>query len=383
MFKNLRELILSMPTEESCREYLAQQRWENGQAECPYCGHKKCYPIEKGLRYKCANNKCYKRFRVTVGTIMEASNIPLVKWFSAIYLVTAHKKGISSYQLGKDLGIAQKNAWFMLHRIREALNPKENIKLDNIVEVDEVYIGGKVGNMSKSKRKRLRDEGNTYNTKTMVMGMLERGGNLKLIPVGSNTNTQAICPTVKANVDTDAVLITDSLSTYTNLSNQYAGHEVVNHTEMEYVRDKVIHTNSIEGAFSLLKRSIIGIYHQVTPKHLKRYCDETMFRYNLRGMNDAARFTYSLSQVNGRLTWKDLVRKDEPNNFVAVRNVRTEEQTQKRIVRPIVQMNEGVIVAEFKSIRECSRQTGIATELIREVLIGIKITTHGYQFKYL
>ncbi|MGG9972755.1 IS1595 family transposase [Ferruginibacter sp. SUN002] len=383
MFNNLRELILSMPTEQACREYLAKQRWEDGVAICPYCGHGKCYLIEKGERYKCASKECYKRFRITVGTIMEASNIPLVKWFTAIYLVTAHKKGISSYQLGKDLGIAQKNAWFMLHRIREALCSKENIKLDNIVEVDEVYIGGKVGNMSKSKRKKLREEGNTYNTKTMVMGMLERGGNLKLIPVGKSTNTQAICPTVKQNVDTDAVLITDSLSTYTNISKDYAGHEVVNHTEMEYVRDKVIHTNSIEGAFGLLKRSIIGIYHQVTPKHLKRYCDETMFRYNLRGINDAARFNYSLTQVNGRLTWKQLVKKEDTPTFIATRNIRTEEQTQKRVIRPIVQMNEGVIIAEFKSIRECSRQTGIATELIREVLIGIKITTHGYQFKYL
>lgn len=143
----------------------------------------------------------------------------------------------------------------MLHRIREMMKPKDNIKLDNIVEVDEVYIGGRVPNMSKSKRKKLRDTGTINEHKTMVMGFFERGGNLKLIPVGGSNSIMAIQPTV---------------------------------------RDSVIHTNSIEGAFSLLKRSIIGIYHQVTPKHLARYCDETMFRYNLRGMNDATRFNYSI-----------------------------------------------------------------------------------------
>lgn len=382
MFNNLRELILSMPTEESCREYLAKQRWENGQAECPYCGHKKCYPIENGLRYKCANNKCYKRFRITVGTIMEASNIPLVKWFTAIYLVTAHKKGISSYQLGKDLGIAQKNSWFMLHRIREALNPKENIKLDNIVEVDEVYIGGKVGNMSKSKRKQLREEGNTYNTKTMVMGMLERGGNLKLIPIGHSSNMAAINPTVIENVDTDAVLITDSLISYKQLAPTYAGHEVVNHKENEYVRDKVIHTNSIEGAFSLLKRSIYGIYHQVTPKHLNRYCAETMFRYNLRGVNDAARFTYTLSQVNGRLTWKQLVKKEE-QPVTAIQEVERPKVQYIGQKIAIVQLQFGKPVAEYTSIKEAAEALNINEASIRKVLTGIMHTTHGYQFKYL
>ena len=155
MFNNLRELILSMPTEKACVDYLAKQRWTDGKAICPYCGHGKCYSIEDGLRYKCANNKCYKRFKINVGTIFEASNIPLTKWFTAIYLVTAHKKGISSYQLGKDIGVTQKSAWFMLHRVREVMRSKVSDKLNNVVEVDEVYIGGKVPNMSKSKRKKL------------------------------------------------------------------------------------------------------------------------------------------------------------------------------------------------------------------------------------
>jgi hypothetical protein len=186
------------------------------------------------------------------------------------------------------------------------MKDKVNTKLDNIVEIDEVYIDGKVGNMSKTKRKELRDNGTAYHTKTMVMGLLERGGNLKLVTIGASNNILAIQPTVRENVDNDAVLITNSLPSYTGLKNEYAGHEVVNHSGNEYVRDKVVHTNSIEWAFSLLKRSILGIYHSVTPTHLTRYCDETMFRYNLRGMKDADRFTYSLSRLEGRLTYKQL-----------------------------------------------------------------------------
>lgn len=309
MFNNLRELILSMPTEEQCREYLAEQRW-NGKPECPYCGHGRAYKIEGGKRYKCANDECYKKFSVTVGTVFEASKIPLVKWFTAVYLAASHKKGISSYQLGKDIGVSQKCSWFMLHRIREMMRVKEPIKLDNIVEIDEVYIGGKVSNMSKSKRTKLRKEGRSYDTKTMVMGMIERGGNLKLVALGKDNSADVLKPVIKDNVDTDAVLITDGLNSYTGLQDEFAGHEVVNHAGDEYVRDSVFHTNSIEGAFSLLKRSIIGIYHQVTPKHLSRYCDETMYRYNTRKMKDAARFTMSLQNVEGRLTWKKLIQKE-------------------------------------------------------------------------
>lgn len=382
MFNNLRELILSMPTEKACREYLAKQRWVDGKAVCPYCGHGKCYSIEDGERYKCASKECYKRFKITVGTIFEASNIPLVKWFTAIYLVTAHKKGISSYQLAKDIGCTQKTGWFMLHRIREAMRTKVATKLDNIVEVDEVYIGGKVSNMSKSKRTRLRETGMTYNTKFMVMGMLERGGDLKLIPIAGTNNTDVLQNAVLENVDTDAVLITDSLTSYNGLGNVYAGHEVVNHTEQEFVRDKVLHTNSIEGAFSMLKRSIYGIYHQVTPKHLARYCSETMFRYNNRDINDAARFTYSLSKVNGRLTYKELVDKaNEPVKILLPRN--TPDLTKKgKHNRAIIQFKDGQPIAQYKSMSEAARETGIDASAIRLVLIGKNVSTYGYQWKY-
>src|SRR6185369_17491163 len=143
MFKNLRELIATMPDEKQCKRYLAEQRWPDGKVICPYCGCDRIYKIEERDRYKCASKQCHKKFSVTVGTIFEASKIPLTKWFMAVYLCIAHKKGISSYQLGKDIGASQKTAWFMLHRIRELMRVKTETKLENIVEVDEVYIGGK------------------------------------------------------------------------------------------------------------------------------------------------------------------------------------------------------------------------------------------------
>ncbi len=379
MFNNLRELILSMPTEETCREYLIQQRW-NGKPECPYCGGGKVYKIEKGERFKCGNPECYKKFSATVGTVMEASKAPLVKWFTAIYLIGNHKKGISSYQLAKDIGVTQTTGWFMLHRIREMMRPKEDVKLDNIVEIDETFVGGIVGNMSKTRRAKLRTEnGGTIQNKTMVVGLLERSGNLKLVALGKETGRHILQPLVRKNVDTDAVLMTDSSSNYEGLNNEFAGHEVVNHSGNEYVRDKVIHTNSIEGVFSLLKRSIIGIYHSVTPKHLSRYCDETMYRYNTRGIKDAARFTMSLQRMEGRLKYKDLIYSPEP-----IKSNQFGEQVTRRGSerRPVYQIRNGEILNRFDTIKEAGEKTGIMPQHISRCVRGVKKTTGGFEWKY-
>ena len=176
MFTNLLELIKSMPDEATCRKYVAEQRWGKDRVVCPYCQNEKAYVIEGGKRYKCASKTCYSKFSVTVGTIMEASNIPLVKWLTAIYLVSAHKKGISSYQLGRDLSIAQKNSWFMLHRIREMLKGSLSRKLDNTVEADETYVGGSIKNKHISVRKQYAETKNWLSNKTTVLAMIERNG---------------------------------------------------------------------------------------------------------------------------------------------------------------------------------------------------------------
>lgn len=367
-----------MPTEEICREYLVQQRW-NGKPLCPYCGSGKVYRIENGKRFKCGNSECYKKYSVTVGTVFEASNVPLVKWFTAIYLIGNHKKGISSHQLAKDISVTQTTAWFMLHRIREMMRPKDNIKLDNIVEIDETFVGGIVGNMSKTRRAKLRTEkGGTIQNKTMVVGMIERSGNLKLIAMGKETGSGILQPLVRKNVDTDAVLITDCSFNYEGLNKEYAGHEVIKHKEDEYVRDGVIHTNSIEGVFSLLKRSIIGIYHSVTPKHLSRYCDETMYRYNTRKIKDAQRFSLSLQRLDGRLKYKDLIH--NPDTIEAQYGSQIVGKSGSK--RPVYQIENGQIIATYDSLTSAQNATGINKSGISAALRGIKPSAGGYKWKY-
>ncbi len=383
MFTNLRELILSMPTEETCREYLAQQRW-HGKPVCPYCGCTRIYNIEKNKRYKCGNSECYKKFSVTVGTVMEASNIPLLKWFTAIYLISAHKKGISSHQLRKDIGVSQKCSWFMLHRIREAMRVKGSVKLDNIVEADECWIGGRVKYMRKSKRAKLRTgAGGTIQNKVMVVGMIERGGNLKLVACGKETGPGIVQPILAENIEKDAVIITDYSHNYSGLVNQFAGHEMINHNNDEFCRDGVIHTNTIEGAFGMLKRSILGIYHAVSSKHLSRYCSETMYRYNLRKMKDPERFTLTLQNVEGRLKYKDLVKKSASELTPQIIEI-PERQiiAHKKHGRPVYQMRNGKVVAYFKSMTEASNNTGIKHVAICRCAKGERKTAGGYEWKY-
>lgn len=380
MIKNLQDLMVKFKDETVCREFLVKQRWPDGNVKCQYCGHDKCYRIENGNRFKCANNKCYKRFRVTVGTIFEASNIPLNKWFPAMYLILSHKKGISSCQLARDLGVTQKTAWFMLHRIREQLKANNSPMLSGTVEVDETFVGGIVGNMNKTRRAKLRTEnGGTTPNKTMVVGLLERTGNLKLVALGKETGRHILQPLVRNNVNNDAFLITDNSSNYDGLGKEYKEHEVVNHSKDEYVRNGVIHTNSIEGAFSLLKRSIIGIYHSVTPKHLSRYCDETAFRYNTRKITDPTRFDLSLTMVEGRLKYKDLIQETpvvESNQFG--------EQIvgQQGAKRAIYQVKEGVIINQFSSLKDAEAKTGIKWQGISKVVRGKRATAGGYVWKY-
>ena len=306
MFKNLHELIATMPDEKSCRDYLIKERW-NGVIKCPYCGFERCYVIEGGKRFKCAYKACYKKFSVTVGTIMEASNIPLNKWLMAIYLGTAHKKGISSYQLGKDIGVAQKSAWFMLHRIRQMMTPNEDIKLNGIVEVDEVYIGGRMKNKHQSVRAKHKEYNATHaGNKTGVMGLIERGKDLKTEVIDSNKKT--LKEMIRGNVEITSTIITDALVAYKGLDKEFAAHEIIYHDKDEFVRG-IVHTNTIEGFFAYLKRSIFGIYHQVSPKHLQRYCDENGYRYNTREMTDPERFNASLQNMERRLTYKTLIGK--------------------------------------------------------------------------
>jgi transposase-like protein len=382
MVKNLKDLFAKFSDETVCREHLIKQRWPNGKVICQYCGHDKCYRIENGDRFKCANNKCYKRFRVTVGTIFEASNIPLSKWFIAQYIIMSHKKGISSIQLGKDIGVTQKTAWFMLHRIREQLKANNSPMLSGTVEIDETYIGGKVGNMNKKRREQNKK---TPFIKAPIVAMIERDGRV-LSKVVDGLTRGNILPYINENVSDKAKIMTDTSTLYFPLKDAYE-HQSVNHDSFQYVNGSC-HTNTVEGYFGLFKRMLIGIYHQVSTKHLQRYVDEHNFRYNSRKQRDGERFYEALGNVEGRLTYKRLVNAPSPE---FVRDIPLtsknpypgKESKLGRKRKPVSIMKDGIVLATYSSINEASYVTGISSKAIQRAAKNPIRSTFGYQWKYI
>lgn len=292
-FKSLYELFEAIPDEQAAINFLKAILWQRGKF-CPYCGHDKLYPFSDGKTWKCA--QCRDRFSIRVGTIFEDSKIPLRKWLAAIWFITSHKKGIASTTLARDLHVTQKTAWFMLHRLRHAARTRTfNRTLKGIVEADETFIGGKDKN--KHAHKRGKDD------KVVVFGMLERGGELRAHPIGSLKEVKS---EVIANVEKGANLMTDEWPGYQGVDKHVKRYSV-NHSAGEYVRQYFAHVNSIEGVWSLLKRQIYGIHHFVSPKHLHRYVNEAVWRYNRRAVEEAPRLAEFLGRINGRLTYKALV----------------------------------------------------------------------------
>lgn len=284
--------------EQTCRDYLADLRW-NGKTICPHCGSiDSSYRFKDGKLFKCRS--CQKQFTVRVGTVFEDSHLSLQKWFLAIYLATSLKSGISSVQLSKYLGITQKSAWFMLHRIRQVVE-EEGLELSGTVETDETYIGGKVNNRSLKHR-------NDDDTKQVVFGMVERKGKTIMKHVISS-GARSLLPVIQNKVNKDSKLYSDEWGSYASLKGMGYDHEKINHSRGEYVNG-LIHTNTIEGVWSQLKRGIDGIYHHVSPKHLQRYCNEYQYRYNTRELNDFERFNDWLNLINNKkLTYRKLIAK--------------------------------------------------------------------------
>lgn len=299
-FKSILDLVKAFPDEKTCMEYLAEMRW-NGVVVSPFDETSKVYITARG--FKCKNTGKY--FNAKVGTIFEDTKIPLIKWFMALYIFSSHKKGISSHQLAKDIDVTQKTAWFMLHRLRFAFNQPELREFDSIVEIDESHIGGADKNKHMSK-KRNKQGPDPDNAKAAVLGMKDRRtGNVKASVI-TNRSSEGILEQVSKQVQMGGIVITDDARNLLALANNYS-HMRVNHSAKEYVNG-FAHTNGIENFWSHLKRGIDGIYHWVSVPHLQSYVNEYQLRYNTRKFTTAGRFDLVLSNVAGRLTYKELIK---------------------------------------------------------------------------
>jgi transposase-like protein len=293
--------------------FVASLRWPDG-VRCPHCDSVDCSYVKSRRIWQCKN--CRKQFSVKVGSIFEDSPIPLSKWLPAMWMLVNCKNGVSSHEIARDLGVTQKTAWFMLHRLRLAIQAKSFDKMDGDIEIDETYIGGKARNMHISKRKRVfkGSHRNAFLGKVAVLGLLDRHGKdgtsqIRTAIVAGRKKGH-LQPVVREHVEAGSSLNTDAHFSYQGLAADYM-HHVIDHAEA-YV-DGQVHTNGLENFWSLLKRSVRGTYVNVEPFHLFRYLDEQVYRFNNRKQTDAMRFLEACASVFGkRLTYTALTGKELP-----------------------------------------------------------------------
>ena len=312
-FNNIISLTSYFNTKEKCQQAIIESRWADGDVVCPYCGAHHCSKRGDG-RFRC--NHCLKNFSCLVGTIFENTKLPLIKWFVAMYLISSHKKGVSSHQLSRDLDITQASAWYMLQKIRLLYPQSDAEAFEGTVECDEVYIGGK----EKWKHKSMRTphtQGRSTLTKTPVFGMMERtyieDEKGDIVPMSyvhafvvEKTDKATLQPIIKQFVAEGSTVITDELNAYSGLSMSGYGHAVVNHGAEQYTNGDIF-TNTIEGFWSYFRRMITGCYHDVSDEHLQQYIDEAVYRWNTRKMDESERFAHMFAKSIGLIVrWSEV-----------------------------------------------------------------------------
>lgn len=312
-FNSVISLTSYFTSDEKCKQAIIESRWSDGDVVCPYCGGHHC-AVRKDGKFRCKH--CGKNFSCHVGTIFENTKLPLIKWFLAMYFISSHKKGISSYQLATNIEVTQTTAWYMLQKVRLLYPQSDAEAFDGTVECDEVYIGGK----EKWKHKSMRTpktQGRSTKTKTPVFGMMERStfenekGEIENITyvhafVVENTNRATLQPIIQQFVADDSRVITDELSAYNGLAELGYTHAVVAHGAEEYANGDVF-TNSIEGFWSHFRRMIVGCYHDVSDEHLQQYIDEAVYRWNTRKTSESERFTDMFAKSIGLVRkWSEI-----------------------------------------------------------------------------
>ncbi|WP_114521055.1 IS1595 family transposase [Altererythrobacter sp. ZODW24] len=290
--------------ENAARDHLESLQWPTGPF-CPHCGSLNATRLE-GTHHRAGLiqcNDCRKQYTVTVGTVFERSKVPLNKWLLVNHLLCSSKKGMSAHQIARMIGVSYKTAWFMMHRIREAMKDADNTPVGGsgkIVEADETYVGGKASN----RHAHLRGKGPGLAQKQAVVSLVERGGKVRSQHVAKVTGP-TLRATLVAGADRASWLMTDDHAGYKKVGKEFAGHASVSHSTGEYGRLGVIHSNTVENFFSILKRGIIGVYHHVSEAHLQRYATEFDFRYNTKDMTDFERSDEALIGIKGkRLTYR-------------------------------------------------------------------------------
>lgn len=304
-FNNLVSLLTYFNSNNVCKKAIIESRWADGDIVCPYCGEHHCVSRTDG-RFRC--KKCRRNFSCLVGTVFENTNLPLIKWFVAMYLISSHKKGISSYQLAKDIHVTQSTAWYMLQKIRLLYPQTDEESFEGTVECDEVYIGGK----EKWKHKSMRTphtQGRSTKTKTPIFGMMERSsfvnqfGEVEPITyvhafVVENTTKPTLQPIIEQFVEGGSTVITDELNAYNGLEAKGYSHYIVNHGAQQFAYGDIF-TNSIEGFWSHFRRMISGCYHDVSDEHLQSYINEAVYRWNTRLLSESERFTQMFEKSIG------------------------------------------------------------------------------------